>query len=86
MDLMQESNMRLSLDECLELAPVLEVNQTFNPFKEELFKDPLLVKKGYMDPPAKPGFGVELKPNAAEKFPYLPGSWSKPNPNLPAIS
>jgi hypothetical protein len=39
-----------------------------------------------MDPPAKPGFGVELKPNAAEKFPYLPGSWSKPNPNLPAIS
>ena len=45
---------------------VLELNQTYNPFKEEIFKDPLLVKKGYMDLPSKPGFGVEVKEDAAK--------------------
>ncbi len=32
---------------------VLELNQTFNPFKEELFEDPLVVRNGYMDLPRK---------------------------------
>ncbi len=64
---------------------VLELNQTFNPFKEELFQDPLVVTKGYMDLHAKPGFGVEVKPGIAERFPYLPGNYWKPNPNLPAV-
>ena len=63
---------------------MLELNQTFNPFKEELFKDPLVVKKGYMDLFDKPGFGVELLPGIAKKFPYLPGNYWKENPNLPA--
>ena len=65
---------------------MLELNQTYNPFKEEIFKDPLVVKKGYMDVHNKPGFGMELKPGIAEKFPYLPGSWNKPNPNLPPLA
>ena len=44
---------------------MLELNQTFNPLKEDVFKDPLVVKRGYMDLPDKPGFGVELAPNLA---------------------
>jgi L-alanine-DL-glutamate epimerase-like enolase superfamily enzyme len=64
---------------------VLELNQTFNPFKEEIFKDPLVVKKGYMDLPNRPGYGMELKPGIAQKFPYLPGRYWKPNPDLPAV-
>jgi L-alanine-DL-glutamate epimerase-like enolase superfamily enzyme len=64
---------------------VLELNQTFNPFKEELFRDPLVVRKGYMDLHDQPGFGLELKPGIEEKFPYLPGNYWKDNPNLPAI-
>ncbi len=64
---------------------VLELNQTFNPFKEELFKDPLVVKNGYMDLPNKPGFGMELKPGIKEKFPFIPGSYWKPNPYLPKV-
>lgn len=64
---------------------VLELNQTFNPFKEELFKDPLVVRNGYMDLFNKPGFGVELKPGIAAKFPYLPGTYWKRNPDLPAV-
>lgn len=62
---------------------VLELNQTFNPFKEELFEDPLVVRNGYMDLPRRPGFGMRVKPGVAAKFPYLPGSYWKPNPKLP---
>ncbi len=61
---------------------VLELNQTYNPFKEELFKDPLVVRNGYMDLPRRPGFGMELKPGIAARFPYLPGEYWKPNPKL----
>lgn len=63
---------------------VLELNQTFNPLKEEIFKEPLVVKKGYMDLPEKPGFGVEVVENVAQKFPYIPGPYYRPNPHLPA--
>ena len=67
---------------------VLELNQTFNPLKEEVFKEPLVVKKGYMDLPNKPGFGVELAGSAddlAKKFPFLPGHYYRPNPDLPKV-
>ena len=62
---------------------MLELNQTYNPFKEEIFQDPLVVRKGYMDLHNKPGYGMELKPGIAEKFPYLPGRYDGPNPDLP---
>ena len=67
---------------------MLELNQTFNPFKEDVFKYPLVVKNGYLDLPDKPGFGVELAGGAealARKFPYLPGRYDKPNPDLPPV-
>ncbi len=63
---------------------VLELNQTYNPLKEEVFKEPLVVKNGYMDLPNKPGFGVEVIEDVGKKFPYLPGPYSKPNPDLPS--
>jgi L-alanine-DL-glutamate epimerase-like enolase superfamily enzyme len=44
----------------------------------------LVVKKGYMDLPNKPGFGVEVIEDVAKKFPYLPGSYARPNPDLPS--
>ncbi len=62
---------------------VLELNQTFNPFKEELFKDPLVVRKGYMQLPDRPGFGMELKPGVAARFPFIPGNYWKRNPDFP---
>ncbi len=63
---------------------LLELNQTYNPFKEEIFKDPLVVRHGYMDLHNKPGFGMELRPGIAEKFPYIPGRYDRPNPDLPS--
>jgi len=64
---------------------MLELNQTYNPFKEEIFQDPLVVQRGYMDVHNKPGFGMELRPGIAEKFPYIPGRYDRPNPDLPPV-
>jgi L-alanine-DL-glutamate epimerase-like enolase superfamily enzyme len=61
---------------------MLELNQTFNPFKEEIFKDPLVVKDGYLDVPDRPGYGMELIDDVARKFPFFDGSWAITNPNL----
>jgi hypothetical protein len=41
-----------------------------------------------MDLPAKPGFGVELAGSSdqlAKKFPWLPGPYNRPNPDLPPV-
>ncbi len=64
---------------------MLELNQTYNPFKEELFEEPLVVRNGYMDLPRRPGFGMKLKPGIAAKFPYIPGTYWKKNPKLPEV-
>ena len=64
---------------------MLELNQTYNPFKEELFEEPLVVRNGYMDLPRRPGFGMKLKPGMAAKFPYIPGTYWKKNPKLPEV-
>jgi len=60
-----------------------EINQTYNPFKEGLFKEPLTVVDGYMSLPDKPGFGVELIEGIDKKFPWVPGSYLKQNPLIP---
>jgi L-alanine-DL-glutamate epimerase-like enolase superfamily enzyme len=56
---------------------MLEVNMTANPLKEGLFKERLAVKDGYLDLPAGPGLGVELREGLEEEYPYLPGPWNK---------
>jgi len=62
---------------------MLELNQTFNPFKEEIFREPLVVKKGYMDLTDKPGYGVAVLPDLEKKYPYIEGSYAMTNPYLP---
>lgn len=59
-----------------------ELNQTFNPLKEDIFKEPLVVNKGLMKLPDRPGFGVELVKDIEKKFPWVPGSYLKPNPDI----
>lgn len=59
-----------------------ELNQTFNPLKEDIFKEPLTVEKGYMTLSDKPGYGVELIDDIAERFPWAPGSYLKDNPRM----
>jgi L-alanine-DL-glutamate epimerase-like enolase superfamily enzyme len=59
-----------------------ELNQTYNPLKEGIFKEPLTVENGIMTLPDKPGFGVELIDDVEKAFPYTPGSYLKPNPHF----
>ena len=61
---------------------MLELNQTYNPLKEGIFKEPLPVRNGYLYLNDKPGFGVELIDDIEKKFPWSPGSYLKPNPAL----
>ena len=62
---------------------LLETNMTPNPLKEGLFKEELAVKNGYLDIPDKPGLGVELKEGLEEQYPPIPGSWNRPDPDMP---
>lgn len=59
---------------------ILEYNQTFNPLREGIFKEPLVVKNNYMDLPDKPGFGLEIIDDVEKKFPFLPGRYDLPKP------
>jgi len=52
----------------------------------EIPKERLVSRSGYMDLPDRPGFGVELAADLPKKFPYLPGRFDRPNPDLPALS
>lgn len=62
---------------------LLETNMTANPLKEGLFKEKVVVRDGYLDVPEKPGLGVELADDLAEKYPYIPGHWNMPDPGMP---
>lgn len=57
---------------------MLESNQTFNPLRTDLFKEPLVPENGYIQLPAKPGFGVEIIDDAVKRFPYIEGSYDRP--------
>jgi len=59
---------------------MLETNQTFNPLRTELLKEPLVIKDSYIQLPDKPGFGVEVIDDAAERFPFIPGTYDRPKP------
>ncbi len=48
-------------------ALMLEQFETWDPLRTEIFTDPLVVVDGYMDLPARPGFGMELAPDL-ERF------------------
>jgi L-alanine-DL-glutamate epimerase-like enolase superfamily enzyme len=57
---------------------MLEINQTFNPLRTELFKEPWTMKDGYLKIPEGPGFGVEVIENPGKKFPYIEGRYDRP--------
>ena len=59
---------------------LLEINMTFNPLKEAIFKDPLVVKNGWMELPDRPGFGMEVIDDIEKRFPFEPGHFQRENP------
>jgi L-alanine-DL-glutamate epimerase-like enolase superfamily enzyme len=50
----------------------------------EIFVNPPVVSRGYMELPDKPGYGMELAKDLEKRFPWVPGRFTKPNPDLAA--
>jgi D-galactarolactone cycloisomerase len=55
-----------ALKDCI----VMELDYTYNPLREELLNEPFKVEKGLLTPPDKPGLGIELNPQALERFTF----------------
>ncbi len=55
-----------ALKDCI----VMELDYTYNPLREELLNEPFKVQKGFLTPPDKPGLGIELNPQALERFAF----------------
>ncbi|MBV6642060.1 MAG: mandelate racemase/muconate lactonizing enzyme family protein [Cyclobacteriaceae bacterium] len=46
------------------------------PVSDEILKDPLTIRDGYLHVPDTPGFGIEVNEKVLEKYPFIPGPWS----------
>ena len=55
-----------ALKDCI----VMELDYTYNPLREELLNEPFKVQNGFLTPPEKPGLGIELNPQALERFAF----------------
>jgi len=55
----------------------LEICECFDPLREEVLKEPLVFKNGYIELSDKPGFGVDAAADLSKKFPYIPGHYQK---------
>ena len=53
---------------------MLEVAPAYGPLHSELIVDTPRLKGGYMLPPEMPGWGIELREETIQKFPFIPGS------------
>jgi D-galactarolactone cycloisomerase len=60
----------LHLSAALRECGMMELDYTYNPLREELLKEPLEMRKGFMAPPDKAGLGVELDGRALETFAF----------------
>jgi len=57
---------------------MLETNQTYNPLRTDLFREPLIPVDGFIELPDGPGFGVEVIDDVEKRFPYIPGRYDRP--------
>lgn len=57
---------------------MLESNQTYNPLRTDLFKEPLKFRDGFLELPTGPGLGVEVIDEPEKKFPYIEGTYDRP--------
>ena len=55
-----------ALKDCI----VMELDYTYNPLREELLREPFKVQNGFLIPLERPGLGIELNPNALERFAF----------------
>ena len=55
--------------QCLfPISPLLEYEQTFNPFRDQLAKEPIAHKDGYVDVCERPGLGVDVDRAVLDRY------------------
>jgi D-galactarolactone cycloisomerase len=61
-----------SLPECppclAPIPPLLEYEQTFNPFRDQLAGAPLVHRNGWVDVPTAPGLGIEINRDILDRY------------------
>jgi D-galactarolactone cycloisomerase len=55
-----------ALKDCI----VMELDYTYNPLREELLLEQFKAQNGFLIPLERPGLGIELNPNALERFAF----------------
>jgi len=58
------------LSAAIENCIIMELDYTYNPLREELLREPFDVKTGYLFPPDEPGLGIDLNPDALQRFAF----------------
>jgi L-alanine-DL-glutamate epimerase-like enolase superfamily enzyme len=58
----------LHLAASLPNCSLIEIDRNPNPLRDRLLREPLVVRDGYVDVPAGPGLGIELDPDAIERY------------------
>lgn len=58
------------LSAALENCIMMELDYTYNPLREELLREPFKVQNGYLLPSEAPGLGIEINPDALERFAF----------------
>ena len=46
------------------------------PLSDEILKEELEIKNGYLTVPSRPGLGIDINEDIIKKYPYIPGPWS----------
>ena len=54
------------------------------PLSDEILKETLDIKKGYLKMPSGPGLGIEINEGVIDKYPFIPGPWSYFHQKSPA--
>ena len=60
----------LQVAACIPNFLIMEYPVSWEPFANELAKNPLVAKDGYIDLPTEPGIGLDLDEAALAKYPY----------------
>ena len=59
-------HLSVALQDCI----VMELDYTYNPLRDELLREPFQVLNGYLSPSEQPGLGIELNPEAVNRFAF----------------
>lgn len=56
------------LSAALKDSIVMELDYTYNPLRDDLLREPIVMQNGYLTPPERPGLGIELNHEALQRF------------------